>query len=633
MIGDVLWLLRFARPATRRLGISVAARLVGHIGIAAALALPAWAIGSLAIQPVLHSTAAGGPGGGAADRHGWGFVLAVLLAFAVISLVKSVCRYIEQLYGHLAAFGLMGDMRVWIVDRLIPQAPAVTDGTGAARLHTVAVRDVDRVEVFFAHTIAPAISAVLIPLGAVGVAWAAAGPAVAAVLAVVLALGILLPLLGARRSLDAARGLATARADLSQHVADTARVREDILAAQAEQQRLDSLDALGAQLGGVLMRGGVKSGLRHAFSQLRVWWGAGAVLLIGLLTIPDILDLPGLLIAVALVPGTVASLDTVERLATSLPAGLAATARIRALAAGAPAVTEPQTPVDPTVPDQAPQVSDDTARARMESVHFTYPGRSEAVLRGVDLNLRPGTMVGVVGATGSGKSTLARLLQRHFDPDGLVEIDGVPAPQLGSARVARRVAVADQEPFLLDGTVEENLRLADPEAEEATLLRALEAAACDLRLDRAVGRRGSALSGGQRQRLALARTLVRSRLCEEPTEATVPTRETGPARETGPTGHAEPAQETTRPTPEPPAILVLDEATSHQDPLTQARMVRSLRALGATTLVIAHRLDVLREADEILVLEAGEVVERGDWDELASRQGAFRALLEAQERS
>ncbi|NLT26208.1 MAG: hypothetical protein GXX90_06115, partial [Microbacteriaceae bacterium] len=170
--GDVRWLLAFARPATARLAGSIAARLVGHALGAVLLALPLWAVGLLAT-------------GRAA---GAGFIVAVLIVLAVAALAKAGLRYLEQLLGHLAAFSLMGELRVWMIDRLLPQAPAVADGEGAARLHTVGVRDVDRVEVFFAHTIAPAVTAVAIPLAAVAVAAATAGPAPAAALAAVLAL-------------------------------------------------------------------------------------------------------------------------------------------------------------------------------------------------------------------------------------------------------------------------------------------------------------------------------------------------------------------------------------------------------------------------------------------------------------
>lgn len=632
MIGDVLWLLRFARPATAKLAGSIAARLIGHLCAAAMIALPAWALGEITAA---HLRTGGLPGyqGAAAEPAGVRFLAAVVGGFLLLAVVRAACRYLEQLLGHVSAFSLMGEMRVWMIDRLIPQAPAVTDGTGAARIHAVAVRDVDRVEVFFAHTIAPAVTALAVPALAVAVAAAAAGPSAALALALVLLLGVVLPLPGGRAARRTARESAQVRADIAQHIADSLRLREEIRALEAEPARADSLGALDARLGRSLRGNGLRSGLRHALSQLRVWLGTAVVLAAGLpASAPEvgagasawadgaIAALPGALLAAALVPGTAGTLETIERLASSLPAGLEATRRIRELGAGRPVVAEPTgAPASASALASARASAPASAssgqgagapdRVRFEHVAFRYPGSERDVLHGIDLALRSGGFIGVVGATGSGKSTIARLAQRHFDPQGRVLVDGVPAPELGSARVRELIAVADQEPFLLSATVEENLRLADPAADPATLDWARSVAELELPLDRAVGRRGDALSGGQRQRLALARTLVRA------------------ASGGSPGAGADAGVRTLS------GVLVLDEATSHQDPLTQARIVANLRRLGAGMIVIAHRLDVVRDADRILVLEEGRIVEQGTWDELAAAGGAFAALLEAEPHS
>lgn len=567
------WLLSFARAATLRLLASTASRLVGHALGAAVLALPAWGIGVLA--------------SGRADRPG--FLAGLVAATLVAAALRALLRYLEQLLGHLAAFSLMGEMRIQLLTRLAPQAPAIMEGRGAARIQTVAVRDVDRVEVFFAHTIAPAVSAVAIPLSASIAAWIAAGPAVGTAVAGVLLLGILLPLLGANAGRRAARATASVRADIAQHVADSMRAREEIIAAQAEPQRVTSLAVLDRQLTRVLRASGTRAGLRHALSNLRVWGGSLAALVAGVFSGggADAFReaLPGLLIAVALVPGTFASLEAVERLATSLPTGLEAARRIRELMFRPPTVAEPQV-----------TAAGDPASSRaleFENVTYTYPGATESVLRDVSLEIGRGEFVGVVGATGSGKSTLTRLAQRHQDPDaGEVRIDGEGARVRGSWEVARRVSVASQDPFVLDDTVAVNLRLADIDATDAQLYRVLALVALDaLDLTTVVGRRGSRLSGGQRQRLALARTLL----------------------------HAAPNL--------PGGLLILDEATSHQDPLTQARLITELRKLGSSLLVIAHRLETLRDADRIVVLEEGRIVETGVWDELVVADGAFAALL------
>ncbi|KAB1641198.1 amino acid ABC transporter ATP-binding/permease protein [Gulosibacter chungangensis] len=571
----ILWLLAFARPATKRLSLSVLARLVGHILGAAQFALPAWAIGMFAT--------------GAAA--GAGFVVLIAAIFVVITAAKAGLRYIEQLYGHLAAFSLMGEMRVWLIDRLIPQAPAVTDGAGAARIQSTAVRDVDRVEVFFAHTIAPAITAVLIPIGAFVTARIMAGPLPALVLALVLLVGIIVPITGVKRGAESARQVAHLRSDTAQFVADSVRLREEIIAAEAVAARLERARQADRQLATALLTLGRRAGIRSGVNSLRIWVGTLLVLLTALASGAN---LPGGLAAAALVAGTAASLDTVERLAGSLPAGLEATRRIRELASGKPVVTEPESSREP---DRLTAARVSVPALAVDNVSFTYPGRSEPVIDGLSLDVPSGAMIGIAGASGSGKSTLARLLQRHFDVQaGEIRVADVPLPALGSTAVAQRVIVADQTPFLLDASVAENLRLAAPDAEDSELQMLLDLVALDRGLTDALGRRGERLSGGQRQRLALARTLLRGRRA--------------------PGGLAG-------------CVLVLDEATSHQDPLTQARLMTSLRTLGITMVVIAHRLETLREADRIHVMERGRIVESGNWHELSAGDGAFRKLLDA----
>src|SRR5690606_32011508 len=282
--------------------------------------------------------------------------------------------------------------------------------------------------------------------------------------------------------------------------------------------------------------------------------------------------LPAVLMAAALVHATASEFDTLERLAVSLPAGLDASRRVRELTEAAPLVAEPGTPCDLAGPGSSMEAS----AAALTEVTFGYPGRPVPVLDAVDLRLPPGATLGVTGPTGSGKSTIARLLQRHRDPSaGAVSLGDVDARYLGSAQVQRIVAVADQEPFLLEGTVAENLLVADPDASEQDMRDVLRTACSPLPLDRPVGPRGSALSGGERQRLALARTLLRASRAPGGISA---------------------------------AVLVLDEATSHQDPLTQERIVAGVQGTGASTVVVAHRLEALRGADHVIRLENGQVV-------------------------
>lgn len=236
---------------------------------------------------------------------------------------------------------------------------------------------------------------------------------------------------------------------------------------------------------------------------------------------------------------------------------------------------------------------------RFEHVEFTYPGTDTPVLTDIDLEIPAGTTAALVGPTGSGKSTLASLLPRLADVGhGRVTVDGVDVRQMRSADLAAIVGVVSQESYLIHGTVRENLLMAAPEADDARLWDALASASLADRiralpegLDTVVGARGHRFSGGEQQRLAIARTLLRD-----------------------------------------PRVLVLDEATSALDNSTEADVQAALDRLAEhrTTLTIAHRLSTIERADQVLVLDAGRIVERGTAPELRAAGGRFARLSQRQ---
>ncbi len=231
---------------------------------------------------------------------------------------------------------------------------------------------------------------------------------------------------------------------------------------------------------------------------------------------------------------------------------------------------------------------------RFERVRFAY-GAGPEVLHGVDLDVPAGTTVALVGHTGAGKSTIAKLLARFYDPTGgRITIDGVDLRNVRQETLRRQLGIVPQEGFLFAGTLAENIAFGRPDATRAEIVAAARTVGADefvARLehgfDTELGERGFRLSLGQRQLVAFARALLAD-----------------------------------------PRILILDEATSSVDIGTEQRIERALRRLlhGRTAFVIAHRLSTIRDADLIVVLEHGRIVEQGSHDELLRRQGLYTAL-------
>ena len=257
---------------------------------------------------------------------------------------------------------------------------------------------------------------------------------------------------------------------------------------------------------------------------------------------------------------------------------------------------------DQTLPRPArpqPLPRSGAGRVRFERVTFGYHPH-QPVLREVDFTIEPGETWAVVGATGAGKSSLVNLLLRLYDPqEGRVLIDGVDLTRVERGELARRVALVDQDVFLLAGTVADNIVLGRDWIDEAHLRQALEVSGArhfvdqlDHGLDTELGEGARRLSAGQRQLLALARALA---------------------------GH--------------PAVLVLDEATSAVDPESERLIQDALPRVmaGRTSLVVAHRLSTIQHADRILVMSRGRIVEQGTHQQLLAAGGLYTRLVELQE--
>ncbi|SMC46536.1 type I secretion system permease/ATPase [Sporomusa malonica] len=236
----------------------------------------------------------------------------------------------------------------------------------------------------------------------------------------------------------------------------------------------------------------------------------------------------------------------------------------------------------------------------LENIAFRYRTDGSLVLDGINLTVEPGTTVGIVGRSGSGKSTMTKLIQRLYIPErGRVLIDGIDLAQVEPAWLRRQIGVVLQENFLFNGSIRDNIAAVDPAAPMERVIQAAKLAGAHefiLELpegyDTSVGERGTALSGGQRQRIAIARTLLIN-----------------------------------------PRILIFDEATSALDYQSERIIQDNLAQIcqGRTVFIIAHRLSTVRNADTIIVVEKGHIIEQGSHEQLLKQKGAYYSLYTQQE--
>lgn len=546
------WLTGITRPVHPPLFISTVFRVLG-----------------LALQIVFFGVAGAGVVAISRGASPW----PVLGWLAVIAVVKALLFYLEQFSGHYVAFKALELLRTTVFARMWPKAPAVVTHARTGDVLASLTRDVDRIEVVYAHTFAPVVSAFVVPPVALLVVGGVVDWRVVAVpaLCVLLSL-VVVPWLGFGSALRAGDVLLGARRRLAHHVTDSVLGVEEVVGYGRQDGRLAQMSALGDEVARAArparhqaaLRRGLNIALLLISTTSVVWVGTG-------------IGIDALWLA-ALAAGSLRLFEGprgIEDAAGYLDQSLAAARRLWHISHAPEAVTDGEEVLEL---DHAPAV-------RLSGISYAYRDADGKVafpaLKDVDIEFPAGGHTVIVGPSGCGKTTTVHALQRYFDPDaGQVLIDGVPATRFTLDSLRHAVVAVSQGTRLLNATIAENLRLGAPDATDGQLMRALRISAFDEDLaampeglDTPVGRFGTKLSGGQAQRLTLARALLLE-----------------------------------------PRVLILDEFTAHLNvQLADTIRANISRELSDVTLIeITHRLESVGTADKVVLLDRGRVVAAAD---------------------
>jgi len=512
-----------------------------------------------------------------------------LWALGLLVPLAAVLGWAESWLAHDLAYRLLAEMRIALYEKLDPLAPGYLLRRRSGDLVSAVTSDVETVEYYFAHTIAPAFVAVLVPGGVLLTLALIAWPLAVALLPFLILVG-LSPVAAGRAAERLGSEVREQLGAVNGHMVESVQGLRTIVAFGQGRGRLAEIAAHGRHLSGLQLRFLRHQTVQSAAIEALTGLGGLAVLatgawLAGRGAMPaTLLPLVTLLALTAFGPVT-----DVAKVAKQLAETLGAARRIFAVHDEPVTILDgPGVPPSPAVP-----------AVRFEGVSFAYgPGEPQA-LRDLSFTVEPGQTVALVGRSGAGKTTAAHLLLRFWDPQcGRILLAGRDLREFQLDDLRRRVALVAQDTYLFNTTLGANLRLARPDATIAELDAAVEAAnaaalvaALPEGYDTVVGERGLQLSGGQRQRIAIARAVL----------ANAP-------------------------------LLVLDEATSHLDAENERQVHAALDRLmrGRTTLVIAHRLSTIRNADRIVVLDGGTVAEQGTHEALLARGGIYAQLVAAQ---
>jgi ATP-binding cassette subfamily C protein CydCD len=508
--------------------------------------------------------------------------------------LAAVLHYLESWLSHDLAYRLLAEMRVHMYEVLDRLAPAYLYRRRSGDLVSLVTADVETVELFFAHTIAPGFVAIMVP-GTVLVVVAYFAWPLAVVLLPLLLLVAFSPFFAGRQQDRLGHELRAQLGEVNAYTVDSVQGLKEIVAFLRGPQQLAALYTYGVRLNQVRLRFLNHLSFTHVLVEALMGIGGLAVMTVGaLLVTRGFLDASVLPLLTLLALASFIPVSEIARIGKELADTLASARRIFAVEDEPVSVTD-----GPGVYTPMTHKGTEVPLIQYEGVSFCYRAGEPPALQQVTFSVPAGQTVALVGRSGSGKTTSMHLLLRFWDPDaGSILLGGHDLRSFTLDALRQHIAFVSQDTYLFNTSIRDNLRLGCLQATEAALIAAAKQANAHefiMQLPEGyethIGERGVQLSGGQRQRLAIARAILKNA-----------------------------------------PILLLDEATSHLDAENERLVHEALKRLmaGRTTLLIAHRLSTVREADYIVVLDEGRVVEQGTHEALMSYSGVYAHLIAMQ---
>ena len=489
----------------------------------------------------------------------------ILTALIVLAVARGILRYLEQMSGHYIAFKLLALLRDKVFSALRRLAFVKLQDKQAGQLVSLVTNDIELLEVFYAHTIAPIMiafftSAILVAVFAHISAWFALVALIA-----YLCIGVVLPIITTKLAREDGRKYRELVGEMNDFFLDSVRGMKEIQLFGYAKQRLNEIQQRSQAIDGAFRKIKDQEAKVRVYTEIAVSVFNIIILFTGLILFSlDKLDFAGFLVGVILLMSSYGPVIALSNLSSNLLQTLASGERVLSLLAEQPALKDVENAVNLT----------DVSDIAVEDLNFAYG--EEQILSGINLQLTKGQILGIHGRSGSGKSTLLKLLMRFYDPQqGQIRINGEPLANINTASLRDNMAYITQQTYIFNDTIEENIRLAHRSATQEQIIEAAKQASIhDFIMSLPEGYQtkmtelGGNLSDGEKQRIGIARAFL----------------------------HNAP-------------IILLDEPTSNLDSLNEAIILQSLRNVKADKLIVlvSHRQSTMAICDQVIGIESGRM--------------------------